>query len=251
MRNHIVLKFDKCRGCNRKEDIKNTLNVLLAHGITLASNHREPGGKPQTIRFEGTVEEYLNEKVKEVELIDDDKTPISDRRGPFRFWGEGLLEDVDILGRRMRLCFGFDTFGKEFNMFDISFITTEEKLDTHSEFLYNLAIELYQVLLPSFGYIDYADAMGQDFFEEFPAYRTESLHWVTFFGFDFVSEYGQEYFEESPVWKKQALLDGGFILQLSRNLRYPEKYIDMDDVSSYFSPLGVKYVLWPKASEYY
>ncbi len=250
MKNHIVIKFYKCRGCNKKEDIKNIINVLLANGIVLANYHKEPGQRRQLIRFTGTTEEYLNKNSREVELIDNNETPVYERSGPFRFSGTGLLEDVDISEEQMPLSFGFTPFGKEFNKFNAGLITTEEKFDIHSEFLHNIAIELYQVLLPSFGYVDYAFSGDENFFDEFPVYRTQTLYWTTFFGVDFINKYGKKYFTKSPVWRKETFPDGGILLQLSNQLSPPKDYVALNKIKEYFSPIGVNYVTYPNINLY-
>lgn len=249
MNNHISIHFYKCLGCNEKNDFGTLLKILLSHNFVLVRRDFQGRSGPPLVYRYTSVEQYLDEIYKEIELIDGSEMPIEDRRGPFYVSGTGLMEG-GLPAEDVFLSFSFKTYGKQFNMFSGSCITTEDKFDAHSEFLRNLCLELYEVLRPSFGHVDYAFLGGGDQFEKPYDYKTQSFYWTTFFGPEFIKKYGKEYFERSPVWRKQTLPDGGMLLQMDNKLRPPKEYIAMEEVKEYFLPIGVEYVTWPNVNLY-
>ena len=61
-----------------------------------------------------------------------------------------------------------------------------------------------------------------------------------------MAKYGKAFFLNAPVWKTEELADGGILVQLSPNLMDTSIDLDLQTLSQYFYPVGVRVLAWPK-----
>jgi len=243
MKNHIKFEFYQCYGFNNKEDVLEVIKTIQDCGVVLAKHQKEHGEPPQTLPYIGSAREYVNEGYREVELVDGDGVPVHLRRGPNCLSGAGLIENV-VSGLNQTFSFVFDMFGEKFNMVSGSLITRREDLDVFAGFFLEVAKAIYPILRPAIGIVDYSGGVPGTIFKEVSARKTKRIYWATFLGPDYVNKFGKEYFLNAPVWKKETLPDGGIFLQTNEHITKSSEISTLDEVRSYFSKIGVKFISW-------
>jgi hypothetical protein len=88
-----------------------------------------------------------------------------------------------------------------------------------------IALELYPLALPVYGFIADPDVDPHPWKHESIARRQEivTLNWVNFFGPEYVKKYGREMLASIPGWRIQDLPDGGLLYQSRPNIVVEDK----------------------------
>jgi len=243
MKNHIKFSFYKCRKLDKKDSIANVLKTITTHGIVLAT-YDKLSKKPFVTSYTGSVEEYVDEKYRKVELVDGDEIPLDRRSGPFRLSATGLIKLGEKDREDQSVSIGFDTFGEKFNKVSGTLIAREEKIETLFELLIEIGKAMYPVLQPAFGYVGYSGEAPGTIFDDVYSYKLKKIYPVTFFGPDYVSKYGKDYLLKAPVWKTELLPDGGVFLQVREYFTKPLNVAALSQIKKCFSEIGIKSVSW-------
>lgn len=121
-------------------------------------------------------------------------------------WGESWLDEVN------RSWLSITTYYT-------GFFTHDEGDSKHySGLLLDLAMKLYEVLLPSFGWIDISDPAGHTSFEDVEQLALPRPYWATFLGPAYVTKYGEMALDATFGGTKRLLPDGGLLYVLSESL---------------------------------
>ena len=85
--------------------------------------------------------------------------------------------------------------------------------DYYAQLLLRLAKELYTILHPVFGSIDFCSNRTRE--KDVEALEIPHIYWANFFGPEYVAKYGKEYFLKAPGWLHEELDDGGILYVLA------------------------------------
>jgi len=85
--------------------------------------------------------------------------------------------------------------------------------DYYAQLLLRLAKELYTILHPVFGSIDFCSNRTRE--KDVEALEIPHIYWANFFGPEYVGKYGKEYFLKAPGWLHEELDDGGILYVLA------------------------------------
>ena len=83
----------------------------------------------------------------------------------------------------------------------------------YAQLLLRLAKELYAILHPVFGSIDFCSNRTRE--KDVRALEIPHIYWANFFGPEYVEKYGKEYFMKAPGWLHEELDDGGILYVLA------------------------------------
>ena len=83
----------------------------------------------------------------------------------------------------------------------------------YAQLLLGLAKELYAILHPVFGSIDFCS--NRTWEKDVEALEIPHIYWANFFGPEYVAKYGKEYFLKAPGWLHEELDDGGILYVLA------------------------------------
>lgn len=126
---------------------------------------------------------------------------------------------MDELGDKNRAWIDTHTFDTAY------FWKSVEESEIYSGLLLAIAIELYNVLSPAFGWIDFNFGIFTTH-EDVELVNLPALYWANFFGPHFVNKLGKQKIDSAPNWKLEQLADGGYLYVLSSGLG-----LSLDDVS--------------------
>jgi hypothetical protein len=135
--------------------------------------------------------------------------------------------NADDLGRDNRIWIQTYTFDTAYfwNSVDIS--------ERYSEILLEMGIELYNILRPAFGWIDFNYGIFTTH-EDVESVRLPALYWANFFGPRFVDSLGRGRIESAPKWKIKQLPDGGYLYILSSGLGLSGDTVSAESVKAAF-----------------
>lgn len=128
--------------------------------------------------------------------------------------------DSDELGGKNRAWIDTHTFNTAYLWKSV------KESEMHSRLLLTIGIELYNILNPTFGWIDFNFGIFTTH-EDVELVNLPALYWANFFGPRFVDKLGKQKLESAPGWKLEQLSDGGYLYVLSSGLG-----LSSDDVSS-------------------
>lgn len=111
-----------------------------------------------------------------------------------------------------------------------------------NSFILEIAERYYNVLKPSFGWIDYELLNGW----RIPAYASigalelQCLFWANFLGPKFVRKLGREKILNAPAWKVSDLDDGGLLYRLGSHMTASGDHVDLGKVLEYWGVESVR-----------
>jgi hypothetical protein len=111
--------------------------------------------------------------------------------------------------------------------------------ERYSNRLLKIAIKLYDVFQPSFGWVDFNYGVFTDH-EDVEEARLPALYWANLFGPRWVNRLGKVWLKSAPGWKTELLSDGGMLYALAPGLGLTSKHVDTDLVSEYFNNAKVR-----------
>jgi hypothetical protein len=115
---------------------------------------------------------------------------------------------------------------------------TEKNPSRYSRFYLDIGKELYKVLRPSFGWIDF-DYGLRTTHEDLRALNLPTLYWANFFGPEYVDKIGKSKILGAPAWKIEQLDEGGILYVLSSCPGLADDHVPIESVQAHF---GVKNV---------
>jgi hypothetical protein len=114
------------------------------------------------------------------------------------------------------------------------FWRSADESDRYSSRLIDVAIQLYNIVRPSFGWIDFNHGLITNH-EDIDQGRLPALYWVNMFGPGLVKRLGNEWIKKAPGWKTISLSDGGLLYALSPGIGLTSQHLDTNRVKSYFN----------------
>jgi hypothetical protein len=141
--------------------------------------------------------------------------------------GQDLNWDVDELGGKNRAWIRTYTFGAAY--FWDSIITSEK----YSNLLLAIGTDLYNILKPSFGWIDFNFGL-QTTHEDIEIGNLPTLYWANFFGPRYVNVLGENKILNAPGWKIDRLSDNGYLYVLSSGLGLSYDTVSIETIKKYF-----------------
>lgn len=85
--------------------------------------------------------------------------------------------------------------------------------DYYARLLLQLAKDLYTILHPVFGSIDFCSNRTRE--KDVQALKIPHIYWANFFGPEYVEKYSKAYFLKAPGWLHEELDDGGILYVLA------------------------------------
>lgn len=108
----------------------------------------------------------------------------------------------------------------------------------YSRFFLDIGKSLYEVLRPTFGWIDF-DYGLRTTHEDIEALELPVLYWANFFGPAYVDKIGRDKILTAPAWAIEELSDGGILYVLASCPGLAEDHVPVEKVKAHF---GVKEV---------
>jgi len=109
---------------------------------------------------------------------------------------------------------------------------------SYSRFFLDIGKGLYEVLRPSFGWIDF-DYGLRTTHEDIEALRLPVIYWANFFGPAYVNRIGRAHILRAPAWAIEELSDGGLLYVLASCPGLESDHVSVEAVRTHF---GVKQV---------
>ena len=141
--------------------------------------------------------------------------------------------DSEQLGRSNRAWIKTYTFDTAY------FWNSTEESETYSGLLLRIGVELYNVLSPTFGWIDFNFGIFTTH-EDVEAAGLPTLYWANFFGPRFVEKIGDQKIESAPNWKLERLADGGYLYVLSSGLGLSRGSVSSEHIKTIFGTKKVR-----------
>jgi len=116
----------------------------------------------------------------------------------------------------------------------------KEFQEYYAQLLLRLAKELYTILHPVFGSIDFCSNRTRE--KDVQALEIPHIYWANFFGPEYVEKYGKEYFMKAPGWLHEELDDGGILYVLAPVMARRVKGYKalVEEVKAYFGLKSVR-----------
>lgn len=122
-----------------------------------------------------------------------------------------IIWSAEELGGNNRAWIDTYTFGTAY------FWNSIEESEKYSGLLLAIGIELYNILHPTFGWIDFNFGIFTAH-EDIESVNLPVLYWANFFGPRFIDKIGKQRIESAPNWKLEKLADDGYLYVLSSGL---------------------------------
>lgn len=263
MKNHKQFKYVAYlnKAFPFKEDLLDLASYLESLGFVYAEvGPVQPGeGKAYSLGEYTTAIALLERMYRESEPPDE-SLPLVDQNGPVAARLQAYLpvyttaplpdQPVKAFGQNPRFYAAFDMRGSKYNEIQFILGRYDHEVDLKwklSDLLLKIAREFYRRFRPAYAwfYITPPD-VERLFLEPILEYQLRELYWANFFGPEYVAKYGKDFFLDAPVWKTEELTDGGMLVQLSPNLMDTSIDLDLQELSQYFYPVGVRVLAWPK-----
>ncbi len=103
----------------------------------------------------------------------------------------------------------------------------------YSRFFLDIGKGLYEVLRPSFGWIDF-DYGLRTTHEDIEALELPTLYWANFFGPAYVKKIGRERILSAPAWRIEELPDGGLLYVLASCPGWADDHVPVERVKAHF-----------------
>jgi len=113
------------------------------------------------------------------------------------------------------------------------FWNSVETSETYSELLLAIGLELYNILNPTFGWIDFNFGIFTTH-EDIESVKLPVLYWANFFGPRYVDKLGKARIESAPSWKVEQLADGGYLYVLSSGLGLSRYDVSSEKIKAIF-----------------
>lgn len=144
-------------------------------------------------------------------------------------WGE------EHLGKEKRAWIGVTCFQT------LLFNRPEHDTEYYSRLFLDLGRELYAVLRPAFGWLDFCQPSGQTGFDDVEHLDIPHVYWANYFGPDYVSKFGRDHFVSAPAWAIEPLDDGGILYILGSGPRVVcENHVTIAAVQRHFGIESVR-----------
>jgi hypothetical protein len=103
----------------------------------------------------------------------------------------------------------------------------------YSSFFLDIGRKLYEVVEPSFGWIDQYHGWTTTH-EDIESLNLQMLYWANFFGPKFVQKLGRDRILNAPAWRIEELADGGMLYLLAPHLGQSDEHVPLESVKEYF-----------------
>lgn len=104
---------------------------------------------------------------------------------------------------------------------------------SYSRFFLDIGKGLYEVLRPSFGWIDF-DYGLRTTHEDIEALRLPVIYWANFFGPAYVNRIGRDHILQAPAWAIEELSDGGLLYVLASCPGLENDHVPVEAVKTHF-----------------
>ena len=135
--------------------------------------------------------------------------------------------NVEELGNQNRAWIQTSTFSTAY------FWNSIETSEKYSKLLLAIGTELYNILKPSFGWIDFNFGIYTSH-EDIETVKLPALYWANFFGPRYVNMLGEHKILNAPAWKLDRLLDEGYLYVLASGLGLSHDLVPSETVKAYF-----------------
>jgi hypothetical protein len=209
----VILRFHLAKDVGKPGSLEAILDTLQAMGFRIKHGHVgdlfEPivkWGTPDRHPVDEDVRRGLHIAYEHGHL---DILAMQDRSDEYNylgFWFELKWED-DSSGSPLKTRVYLNS--------DDTPLFTQEKYhrDYYAQLLLLFAKELYAILHPVFGSIDFCSKHTRE--KDVQALEIPHIYWANFFGPEYVEKYGKEYFLNAPGWLHEELDDGGMLYVLA------------------------------------
>lgn len=109
----------------------------------------------------------------------------------------------------------------------------------YSRFYLDIGKQLYEVLRPTFGWIDFDYGLHTTH-EDIEALELPALYWANFFGPPYVAKIGREKIMTAPAWSVEELSDGGLLYVLASCPGLTDDHVSPDSVKAHFGVAKVR-----------
>jgi hypothetical protein len=109
----------------------------------------------------------------------------------------------------------------------------------HSRFFLDIGKRLYEVLRPTFGWIDF-DYGLRTTHEDIESLRLPVIYWANFFGPVYVDQIGREKILSAPAWAIEELPDGGLLYVLASCPGLDDDHLSVESVKAHFGVESVR-----------
>jgi hypothetical protein len=109
----------------------------------------------------------------------------------------------------------------------------------YSSFFLDIGKKLYQLVKPSFGWIDQYHGWTTTH-EDIESFNLRMLYWANFFGPKFVQKLGRDRILNAPAWRIEELVDGGILYLLAPHLGLTDEQVPLESVKEYFGLESVR-----------
>jgi len=209
----VRLRFHRTKDIGKPGTLEAILDVLQALGCHVADGHVGDLFRPVVrwvIPGMPPVDEdvrrglHIAYKHRHLEILVGQD--LSDEYNQFGFWLE-LKWEYDSSGQLVKTYVSLHS--------DDTPLFNREDLhrDYYAQLLLRLAKELYTILHPVFGSIDFCSNRTRE--KDVEALEIPHIYWANFFGPEYVAKYGKEYFLKAPGWLHEELDDGGILYVLA------------------------------------
>jgi len=109
----------------------------------------------------------------------------------------------------------------------------------YSRFFLEIGKTLYEVLRPTFGWIDF-DYGLRTTHDDVESLRLPVIYWANFFGPAYVNHLGQDYIRRAPAWAIEELSDGGLLHILASCPGLESDHVPVELVKAHFGTEQVR-----------
>ena len=109
----------------------------------------------------------------------------------------------------------------------------------YSRFFLDIGKRLYEVLRPTFGWIDF-DYGLRTTHEDIEALELPTLYWANFFGPAYVDKIGRDKILSAPAWAIEELPDGGLLYVLASCPGLADDHVSVESVKAHFGIESVR-----------
>jgi hypothetical protein len=147
--------------------------------------------------------------------------------------GQHINWDVAELGGKSRAWIQSYTFDTAY------FWNSIESSEKYSQLLLTIGTRLYDILMPTFGWIDFNFGVYTSH-EDLESAKLPALYWANFFGPRYISKFGEDKIRNAPGWKIDRLSNNGYLYVLSSGLGLSDDIVPREKVQAYFGVRKVR-----------
>lgn len=247
--NIIGFRFYICSELRGAADVIRLAEIAVSQGLVLTNKNAPlPDGRTSPIPYHGDLQEFVTKVYKHIEYVEAPR--ILDCWGPaFSFAAITRLKynDIDVPRPDYIMAkFHGHLQNPRYNHID-AYIPYRDEDNIYIEEIAKTVLRLgkafYDYLQPSYGWLDDSDNKINEQESIQRGKKLSTISWANFWGADYVEKFGKIFLLNSPGWKTEELADGGIFYQVAESFKDPISLDLKNEISSYFAPAGVKYIL--------